>query len=303
MNFDLFYERCQQLPENDKKWADAFCSTVSEVFGGDEPNFEDLGLICRLFYGKGNSVSKAQYYRKKKFVHLFYKWLYDQGAVRQETLDRVFSLRLGDVITDHELSHYYFKNLDGALDFVRTVGRSKGFEDYDDLLNIKTIVILSWHQVDLNELQKIRKSDLQLETHTVLVGEKQIQLTIEHFNILKRFAEIDIHKGFPSQKQQVYMPSPFLMRSARQTSLNPNNIHQAIQRFNSVTAEHDQKLSILNLRRNGIFSQVYAAGDEKAAGALIQKLTGCDTAFACGYKEFYERWKQLMVGGEVGEKH
>ena len=32
--------------------------------------------------------------------------------------------------------------------------------------------------------------------HTVFVGEKQIQLTIEHFNILKRFAElegIDIH--------------------------------------------------------------------------------------------------------------
>lgn len=299
MNFDLFYERCQQLPENDKKWADVFCSTVSEVFGGDEPNFEDLGLICRLFYGKGNSVSKAQYYRKKKFVHLFYEWLYDQGAVRQETLDRVFSLRLGDVITDHELSHYYFENLDGALDFVRTVGISRGLGDYDDLLNIKAIVILSWYQVDLNELQKIRKSDLQLETHTVLVGEKQIQLTAEHFNILQSFADIDVHKGFPSQKLQVYMPSPFLMRSARQTILNPNNIHQALQRFNSIAVKYGKELSVLNLKRNGIFSQVYAAGDEKAAGALIQELTGCDTAFACGYKELYENWKRFFVESEV----
>ena len=138
------------------------------------------------------------------------------------------------------------------------------------------------------------------ETHTVLVGDKQIQLTIEHFNILKRFAELDVHRGFPSQKQQIYMSSPFLMRSAKQVSLSPNNIQKAIQRFNSVAVEHGKELSILNLRRNGIFSQVYAAGDEKTANTLIQELTGCDTAFAFGYKEFYERWKRLITGGGEG---
>lgn len=298
MNFDLFYERCQQLPENDKKWADTFCATVLDVFDDDEPNFDDFGLICRLFYGKGKSVSKAQYYRKRKFVHLLYEWLYEQGVIRQDTLDRVYSLRLGDVVTDYELAHYYFEHLDDALDFVRTVGMSQGLGNYDDLLNIKSIVILSWYQVELSQLQELHKSALHSETHTVSVGEKQIQLTIEHFNILKRFAELDVHRGFPSQKQQIYMSSPFLMRSAKQISLSPNNIQKAIQRFNSVAVEHGKELSILNLRRNGIFSQVYAAGDEKTANTLIQELTGCDTAFAFGYKEFYERWKRLITGGE-----
>lgn len=300
MNFDLFYERCQQLPENDKKWADIFCETVAYVFGGEEPNFKDIGLICQLFYGKGKSVSKAQYYRKRKFVHLLYEWLYEQGVVQQETLDQVHALRIGDVVTDYELTHYYFENLDEALDFVRAVGISQGLGDYDDLLNIKSIVILSWHQVELSQLQELHKSALQSETRTVLVGEKQIQLTIEHFNILKRFAELDVHRGFPSQKQQIYMSSPFLMRSAKQVSLSPNNIQKAIQRFNSVAVEHGKELSILNLRRNGIFSQVYAAGDEKTANTLIQELTGCDTAFAFGYKEFYERWKRLITGGGEG---
>lgn len=300
MNFNAFYERCQQLPENDKKWADTFCETVADVFGGDDPNFEDIGLICRLFYGKGKSVSKAQYYRKRKFVYLLYEWLYRQGVVRHDTLDRVYSLRLGDVVTDYELTHYYFENLDGALDFVRAVGISQGLGDYDDLLNIKSIVILSWYQVELSQLQELHKSALQPETHTVLVDEKQIQLTIEHFNILKRFAELDVHRGFPSQKQQIYMSSPFLLRSAKQMSLSPNNIQKAIQRFNSVAVEHGKELSILNLRRNGIFGQVYAAGDEKTANTLIQELTGCDTAFAFGYKEFYERWKHLMIGGDEG---
>lgn len=298
MNFDSFYERCQQLSENDKRWADAFCSTVSELFSGDEPNFEDFGLICRLFYGKGKSVSKAQYYRKRKFVNLFYEWLYEQGAVRKATLDRVRSLHLGDVVTDYELAHHYFKNLDEALDFVRTVGISQGLGDYDDLLNIKSIVILSWHQVELSQLQELHKTALQSDTHTVLVGEKQIQLTNEHFNILKRFAELDVHRGFPSQKQQIYMSSPFLMRSAKQISLSPNNIQKAIQRFNTVAVEYGKELSIFNLRRNGIFSQVYVAGDEKTANTRIQELTGCDTAFAFGYKEFYERWKRFITGGD-----
>lgn len=298
MNFDLFYERCQQLPENDRRWAGVFFETVNETFDEDNKQFDNRGMICKLFYGKGKSVSKAQYYRKRKLVRMFYEWLYEQGLVSRDTLEEVCSLRLGDVVTDYELTHYYFKDLDGALDFVRTVGLSKGLGDYDDLLNIKSIVILSWYQIELSQLQELHKSALQPETHTVLVGEKQIQLTIEHFNILKRFAELDVHQGFPSQKQQVYMTSPFLMRSAKQISLNPNNIQKAIQRFNSIAVEHGKELSILNLRRNGIFSQVYASGDDKTANTLIQELTGCDTAFAFGYKEFYERWKRLITGGD-----
>lgn len=298
MNFEPFYERCQHLPDSDKKWADTFFETVTRLFDGDEPQFANHSLICGLFYGKGKSVSKAQYYRKRKLVRMFYEWLYEQGAVEQTVLEEVSSLRLRDVVTDYELSHYYFKDLGDVLDFVHIVGRSEGLDEYDDLLNIKAVVILSWHQVGLLELQELHKSALQPETHTVLVGRKQIQLTIEHFNILKRFAELDVHRGFPSQKRQIYMSSPFLMRSAKQVSLSSNNIQKAIQRFNSVAVEHGKELSILNLRRNGIFSQVYAAGDEKTANTLIQELTGCDTAFAFGYKEFYERWKRLFTGGD-----
>lgn len=297
MNFEPFYERCQQLSENDKQWVDTFFATVIELFDVENPQFEDFGLICGLFYGKGKSVSKAQYYRKRKLVRLFYEWLYEQGIVKQSIVQEVHSLRLGDVVTDYELSHYFFKDLDDVLNFVHIVGQSQGLGEYDDLLNIKTIVILSWYQTELYQLQELHKSSLQIETNTVLVGEKQIQLTTEHFNILKRFAELDVHRGFPSQRQQIYMSSPFLMRSSKQISLSPNNIQKAMQRFNLIAVEYGKELSILNLRRNGIFSQVYTSGDEKTANTLIQELTGCDTAFAFGYKEFYERWKRLITGG------
>ena len=300
MNLSIFYDECQTLPDNERQWVDVFYRTVIDVFGEENQNFANLSKVCLLFYGKSSTLSKAQYYRKRNLIRKLYDWRVKQGAVSENFAQKVYDLKLQDVVSDGELYRYYFQDLDSALDFVRVVGQSEGLSEYDDLLNIKAIVILTWHQVDLSELQELHKSALQLETHTVLVGEKQIQLTIEHFNILKRFAELDVHRGFPSQKQQIYMSSPFLMRSAKQVSLSPNNIQKAIQRFNSVAVEHGKELSILNLRRNGIFSQVYAAGDEKTANTIIQELTGCDTAFAFGYKEFYERWKRLITGGGEG---
>ena len=300
MNLSAFYDECQTLPENERQWVDAFYKTVLEVFGEDHQSFEERDKVCKLFYGNSSSLSKAQYYRKRNLVRRLCDWLVTQGAMSEDFRKEVYALQLQDVISNVELSHYYFKDLDEVLDFVTLVGLFKGMGELDDMLNIKTIVILSWYQVDLNEMQNLHKSALQLETNTVLVGEKKIQLTIKHFNILRRFAELDVHRGFPSQKQQIYLSSPFLLRSAKQMSLSPNNIQKAIQRFNSVAVEHGKELSILNLRRNGIFGQVYAAGDEKTANTLIQELTGCDTAFAFGYKEFYERWKRLITGGGEG---
>lgn len=296
MNLSAFYDECQNLPENERQWVDVFYKTVLDVFGEDHQSFEERDKVCRLFYGNSSSLSKAQYYRKRNLVRKLYDWLETQGAVSHDFCEDVYSLRLQDVVSDTELYHYYFKDLDEALNFVSLVGAMQDMGEFDDLLNIKTIVILSWYQVDLNEMQNLQKSDLKLDTHTVLVGEKQIQLAIKYFDILKRFAELDVHKGFPSHKQQIYMSSPFLIRSARQVNLSPNNIQKTLQRFNVIAAKYGKELSILNLRRNGIFSQVYTSAGSKTINALIQELTGCDTAFAFGYKEFYEKWKELICG-------
>ena len=76
-------------------------------------------------------------------------------------------------------------------------------------------------------------------------------------------------------------------------------MQKALGRFNLVAADYGKELSSLSLKRNGIFERVYNSGDEKTAGILIREITGCDTAFAFGYKEFYERWKQLIVGGDT----
>lgn len=298
MDYTNFYERCKQVPEKEIKFAETFCNLVEEIFAEENCSYLDIERISRLFYGHGSSLSKSQFYRQRKFILMFYGWLQEQGLVDQEGVDLVHSLKLGDVVLDYELNHYYFSSLDRALDFVRLIGAREGMGDYDDLLNIKTIVILTWHGVKLPELLEVKKGDLHPDVEAVTVGERTVKLQTEYFNILRRFSELDMHKGFPSQKKQVYVASTYLMRSAKQDCMSYNNAQKALQRFNAVAILYGKELSILNLRRNGIFVAAYQATDDKTVNTLIQELTACDTAFAFGYKEFYGRWKNLFFGGD-----
>lgn len=298
MDLSAFYDECQSLPANERQWVDAFFHTVIDTFGEDPQNFADLQKVCLLFYGKRASLSKAQYYRKRNLIRRLYHWLAVHEAVDDDFVQKVETLKLQDVVSDSELYRYYFKDLDEVLDFVRVVGLSKGLGEYDDLLNVKTIIILTWHQVGLSEMVALHKHDLRDDSCSIIAGAKQIQLQPKYFEILQRFAVLDRHKGFPSQKQQDYMSSPFLIRSARQEMLNADSVHKVLRRFNNVSVEHGKELSILNLRRNGVFDQVNKSTNDKSANARIQELLGCDTAFAFGYKEFYERWKQLIAGGD-----
>lgn len=298
MNFESFYTLCQQLPEKDRQWVDVFYKTVIEVFDEEHPQFQNPDRICKLFYGKSASISKAQYYRKRNLVRMFYDWLYQQGAIDKQVVEDVYSLQLKDVVTDYELSHYYFKDLDDALGFVTKVGAVKGLNEPNDMLNFKVIVILTWYGAELQELLSIKKSNLDRVNCTVTVGDKVLHLTTEYMNILCRFADIDLHKGFPSQKQQIYVTSQYLMRSSKQSCMSPNNVQCAIRRFNTIAADYDHEISVLNLRKNGVFRRVYDSSDDKTVNTLIQEITGCDTAFAVGYKEFYERWKRYAIGDD-----
>ena len=298
MNFEAFYNQCQSLPdENDRKRAEAFCNKIYDVFNEDNPQFSDMSHICNLFYGKNLTISKTQYYCRKNLVCMFYDWLKEQGAVDDELVEKVHSLRLKDIALDYELYHYYFKDLDEVLGFVKRVGAMNGMGDYDDLLNLKSLVILIWYGIEFNQVCEIKKSDLNRATQTITYCGQTKQFKKEHFDILCRFADLDAHKGFPSQKLQLYKKSPYLMRSAIQSQIKPNNMRKALVRFNAVAVSYGKELSTLCLRRNGIFYSVYQAGDKKSAGVRIQKLLGCDTAFSFGYKEFYEKWELLLVKG------
>ncbi|MBQ7171913.1 MAG: hypothetical protein IJR89_06530 [Clostridia bacterium] len=293
MNYEPFYERCRSLPETERKWAEAFCSTLDGVF--DDEAFQSKQRACSLFYGKGTGLSKAQFYRKKKYIVELYQWLQEQGKVTQQFVNYVSGLKLEDVVSGTELDFYYFKDLDAVLGFVKEVGRKFDLYQDDDLLVIKSIVVLSWHSVDIKEMIGIKKSELDTANKTVHISganERTIQLTEKEFSILKMFADKDIHKGFPMSKIQMYLSSRFLFRSTRQTQMSENNINCYLKRFNEEARQFGHALSLTALKKNGLFCEVLEKdnGEQSVNSILTPKCA--DRAMAFGYARFYQAWKE-----------
>lgn len=298
MNFDLFYEKCQQLPEKNRPQAEVFYKNIVDIFGASEsPRFDDANSICKLFYGNGKGLSKAQFYRRKGLIQMFYEWLYEQGHVDEAIVGMVRDLRLKDVILDNELRHYYFRDLDAALKFVSHVGSANGLTDQDDMLGYKAIVILAWYGISLPRAVDIKKGDLIIADHCIRVGGDSVSLDESHFNVLLRYSDANQYKSFPTQKKQTYVNSPYLMRSSMQQHLTSNSVQCSIRRFNIVASEYGRMISVVNLKKNGGFCRILDSGVEDPPLSLIVELVGCDKPFAFAYKESYNRWKNLFVSG------
>ena len=292
MDFTPFFKRCDNMPENDRRWAKSFCQTVSEVFGDSEVRLQNIGDVCALFYGQGSGLSKAQFYRKRKFVVEFYTWLFEEHKVDQDFLSKVISLKMEDVITTDELEHFYFKNLDSALGFVNLVAVQKGFSQTEGVLNIKSLIILVWNGFDLMDIVELKKSDIDIGSDKILFDGKEVEIDHKYIKILSDFAKIDKHEGFPSGKVQDYLPSSYLFRSSRAAQLQPNNINCSLRRFNEVAKYYGHVLGLNALKKNGIFSRLSSSEDQVKISQQIQKMTGCDRFVAFDYAHFYVRWKE-----------
>lgn len=301
MNLEQFCAQCKSTEGKDRRWAEAFCETLDGLF--DDNNFEDMGKVCSLFYGKGTGLSKAQYYRKRKYVIALYDWLRDCGAVSEEFAKRVVSLKIEDVVSEDELSLYYFRNLDSLLGYIRLVGLTFGMRENDDLLIVKSIAILSWHGVDLDEIVTIRKSDLKVGDKTLpLYGEnpRTIQLEDEHFKILTAFAESKTYRSFPARRESSYQPSAYLFRSDKQDRLTSNSLRCTLKRFNFEAKEVGQLLSVIAMKKNGIFCEVLKRSrtSDETVNSIILDICGCDKFVAFGYTRFYSRWEARFYSNE-----
>ena len=289
MDFTPFYEKCKELPENDRKWATVFCRNVDEVFGNSDAQLHNIDKVCALFYGYGNGLSKAQYYRKRKLVLMLYSWLLENGRIDRETYEKVATLRLEDVVRAEELNRYYFKSLDSALGFVSVVARVNGLSPDDDLLNIKSLVILLWHGVDLSDIINIKKKDVS-ETG-VVIGGNIVAIDEKYSSILAEFATTDIHNGFPSGKTQDYLPSSYLFRSSKTAQMSTNNINCMLRRFNEEAKRYGHVLSVVALKQNGAFCRVKESGED--VKSKLSEILRCNhRAELYGYVHLYQGWKK-----------
>lgn len=301
MDFTPFYEKCKELPENDRRWAAAFCHDVDDVFGGNDTQLHNIDKICSLFYGRGSGLSKAQYYRKRKLVLMLYSWLLENGRIDPKLYDAVAALKLEDVVRVEELNRYYFKSLDSAIGFVSVVAAANGLSQDHDLLNVKALIILLWHGIDLNDIVNIRKKDVS--EIGVVIGDELVEIDKKYASILIEFATTDIHNGFPSGKVQDYLPSSYLFRSSRVAQMSANNVNCMLRRFNEVAELYGHTLSVVALKKNGIFCRVHESKDERSLSARMREVVQCNhRAELYEYVHLYQGWEKKFDGLDSSRK-
>lgn len=294
MEYEFFCQKCKEIEEHERGAEGWFYNTAASEFDGDL-NFSAREHIVGLFYGENSKLGRALYQRRKRIICLLYDWLYSQGEIEEAFAKWVHEVQYSDIISEREIMRFYFADLDEVLNYIAAVGRSVGMSDESDLLNIKTIAILAWHGLDVDEMLNLKKSDLLVADSIIKFNGQEISVCPRHMKILSLFAKTDRHCGFPTQRSQNYKDSIYLMRSAYQDHMTPNNIWCMLRRFNVVGADYDMELSVLCLRRCGLFRRIYDEKSEKSINTLIQREIQCDTAFAVGYKELYEKWKAIKV--------
>ena len=293
MDYEPFLRRCEsKFPK--EECLDVIVRKIGEVFADDD--FRHNARACELFYIT-DKISKAQFFRMKKYVKELYEWLLESGKVTESQVEYVAALTMEDVISGEEIKTCYFSDLDSALDFIAAVGRRCGLGDEDDLLMIKSIVILSWHGLGRSEIAEIRKSDLVRVNNSIVVKNREpMVLQIRYFNVLHRFSSIDEHRGFPNGKKQVYEDSPYLMRASRTVHMDKDKISQAVKRFNLVAADQfGHRISTKAIRNNGAFFRMLeSAQDSRTITATAKAIVGCDRHAAFWYKVMYEKWKSIF---------
>lgn len=306
MDFTPFYEKCKELPDNERRWATVFCRHVDEVFGNSDAQLHNIDKICTLFYGYGSGLSKAQFYRKRKLVMMLYSWLFENGRIDLTLYNSVAALRLEDVIRVEELNRYYFQSLDSALGFVSVVARMNNMSPDHDLLNVKSLVILLWHGVDLNDITNIKKNDVLFDGVVMRNGDRDrfVQIEAKYTGVLAEFASTEIHNGFPSGKVQEYLPSSYLFRSSRVAQMSANNINCMLRRFNEDAEQYGHTLSVVALKKNGIFCKVYESQDKERISEKLQEILQCNhRAELYEYVHLYQGWeRKFNVLDDVCEK-
>ena len=296
MDFTPF--KLQFLRDNPKDdWKDVFERVFAVVEDGD---FQSIDRIDSIFRS-GDNLSRTTFFNTKRCVKELYKWLVARGAAPKECLEYVESINEADITIGSAVSKRYFRDLDDVLDFVEAAGRIRGFGSDDDLLVVKSIIVLTWVGVTRAEMCEILKRDIPSRGRECVLAGRKVELSNRARNILWTLASTDRYHYFPSGAVATRRPSEFLFRTPRSPKMNLDGIAGALVRFNEC-AEVDlaRRVDIRSLRNNRCCCNLYEAiGNNPVRLDDVSKAFGCDRSAAMWYRSVYERWKKCFVGGEV----
>ena len=296
MNLEPFFELCQSTQWKDQRCAELFCKRLKEI--GNSKNFANLDTAISLFYGEAPTLGKALFFKNKKMVISFYRWLEQEGIVTSELRSQVENLKLDDVAMS-QFAIYYYKNIDDVLGYIDQLVRIRRC-DPDSVLFVKSVIILTWYQVTLEEMVLIKKGDLVIDSKMVQIPcepQKTLFLEEKYFNILLQYADLQSYESPLSQRRFVLSYSRYLFRTYRYSQMSANSVSCKIKAFNSAVCTN-KELHLPEIAKNGVFYEVLK-NNKSSINAEIQRITGCDKPAASGYARLYEGWKRMYYGGDA----
>lgn len=296
MNYDAFFDYCDKItPENEKQYRDAFYNQVKEVFADNNLAFEDITNISRLFFTSRGPTSKAQFFRRKKFVVRLYDWLLENGHIDANTYEIAASVTIDDIIKEAEFSEYFFSSLDSALGYVRQVGNYKGFTGENDLLAIRSFVILAWNNVSVGEMSNLKSADFNIPGHSLAVGNRVIMLEPRYFKVLSEFSQLRSYRAFASGKTLFLRYSQYLFRTPHKEQSSESVITAQVRRFNDVAKSFGKTLDAGKLKLNGMFEKVKMMVDcGTKLSEAIKIVMECDKSGVYGYTPLYHKWETII---------
>lgn len=306
MDFQPFREQCETLSDYDRKTVGKLCDRIDQVFGDSEELFNNDEAIRALLLSKSGKTSKASFFAYKKVAVLFYQWLYDNGKISEDTLIKVKNVRYNQAVLDSVIAEYYFESLDSALGFIDVVGSANGTFP-NDLLDVKTLVILLWHDVSPEDIVGIKKIDVLSPAASKSIqirnadGTRDVTIDPKYINILRLFAQLSykrnyIANSYTESRDNQYVPSAYLMRSNTRDSWEVSNVYNCIYRFNTVARSFGKTLDAACLRRNGKCWKVYE--DVKKTGELsksLKQVLRLNPQRTYEFKAIYLSWEKYYI--------
>lgn len=307
MNYTNFIEKHCTNKRLDNYY-EALIPVFDELIKGDPANATLVvqnKSIYEIFNSYGNKLHIFKFYDIKTFLTNLYQWLYDEGLIEQQYIDRIGEITVDDIVSDAEIKQYYFRDLDDVINSICNIGYNKDFRDYADLLSIKSVAISMWYGIEEKNVIFIKKSDLNKDEKSIIIDNRIITIEEKFFNILDLYSKTDEYRSFPTGNIFVCMPSEYLFRTLYTDQMTAGSVSTLLRRFNAVAKNSSKQLKSGCLKKNGLFVRIYQIeknyifsedSEFLSIHDIIRKVTGINSKGAISnfYKE-YCIWKRIFI--------
>ena len=250
-------------------------------------------FLCKTFYiSKTSGVSRPSYQKIKEFLLS----LLDFYGVKTTIPARETVLASQEVTS-------FFPALAAVIALIDNAGEKK-LDNYDphiDLLHIKSIVVLGWYGLSLEEAASLKKNQIvktgsgESKKHYISLKDN-IEISETAFNILKRFSSTDEYRGFPGGKMiSVISDLDYLFLPTRSDNdrIKAINLADILKRFNPSASDMGYAIYYRNLRKSALFKDVYEDKTTRKTCRNIMKYFGCNSTMAYGFEKEYNQWKAV----------